>query len=230
MNGFTRIQLRTPNVPGARQFYQALFPGLTFDIVDLPPPLRVRGVPAHWLGYVGVRDLAAASQAFIDHGATAFGPVRPGPAGQESVIFRGPAQEIVGFESGGAQQACPIVGGQLYADGVERARSAYAAALGWTYGGTRNMGALGEHQDFAYQKGAEPFGTFVDIAGLTGIHAHWLFYFAVADLADVLGRAQSNGAIVVGPYSLPGGQSVAMCEDPQKGVFGVRQVRAPATP
>lgn len=192
----------------------------------LPAPLLARGVPAHWLGSIGVEDLRPAIAAFTERGGTALGPVNEEGDGRDTVVVRGAGREIVGLVTGVTPGAPDIAYASLYADGAERAKQAYAAAVGWTFGAIRDLGALGRHQEFACRVGAAPCGAVVDLQGLTGVHAHWLFHVAVADLADTLGRVRAGGGLVVGPATLPEGDLVAMCQDPQGGAFALRQAAA----
>ncbi len=228
MNDFSRIQIRTADVAAAGRFYGQILPGRALEIVPLPAPLVARGVPAHWLGFVRVDDLPRAIDSFSQHGATALGPVRDDGAGGRAVVVRGPGQEIVGLVTGGRAEPPDIAGASLYADGAERAKQAYAACFGWSFGAIQDLGPLGRHQDFAYRAGAAGFGTVIDLRELVGVHPHWLFHVAVADLAETVGRVRAAGGVVVGPTRLPGGDVVAMCEDPQRGAFALRQAGPPA--
>jgi len=74
--GFFRYELRTTALTGARDFYTELFGpefwGAGVGVVPLPEAAAARGAPAHWLGYLGVSDVAGAADRFVRLGAPAF--------------------------------------------------------------------------------------------------------------------------------------------------------------
>ncbi|WP_370645436.1 VOC family protein [Corallococcus sp. EGB] len=58
------------------------------------------------------------------------------------------------------------------------------------------------------------------------IHQHWLFYFAVDDLDRSLAAVTEGGGLVAnGTHVMPDGARVAVCEDPHRAAFGLRQTR-----
>ena len=60
MISFTRFELRTTDVPGARAFYAALgleFDGVSFAIARLSERALAAGAPPNWPGHLGVDDV-----------------------------------------------------------------------------------------------------------------------------------------------------------------------------
>jgi hypothetical protein len=92
--------------------------------------------------------------------------------------------------------------------------------------GRRDLGQNGVHQEFSWRKGEPPVGSVVDVAGLTGIHSHWLFYFRIAALDPALAIIRAAGGLVAACAELPNGERTAVCEDPQGGAFALCEAPA----
>ena len=58
--------------------------------------------------------------------------------------------------------------------------------------------------------------------GRPGVHPHWLFHFPVSELEAAVHQVRAAGRVVLGPFTLPGGERVAVCEDGQGAAFGLR--------
>ncbi len=74
--GFLRYELRTTDLTAARNFYTDVF-GSEFwvsglGMVPLPEAAAARGAPAHWLGHLGVSDVAGTSDRFVRLGGSAL--------------------------------------------------------------------------------------------------------------------------------------------------------------
>ncbi|MBZ4336310.1 hypothetical protein NR800_05645 [Corallococcus interemptor] len=231
MKQFFRLQLRTTNVPAARDFYTALLGegAANADIVPLPEQAAARGAPAHWLGYVGVEDVDQAVRAFTERGAVQLGPTHPAPGGGRVAILRDPGGAIIGVATAPVPERAPqpeVAWQQLYAANAQQAATTYCDLFGWRLADRRDLGGLGVHQEFVCRPDAGSTGSVVDVAGLTGVHSHWLFHFRVAALAPALEVVRKAGGTVVGPMELPNGDRIAVCEDPQRAAFALREGNA----
>ena len=67
-----------------------------------------------------------------------------------------------------------------------------------------------------------------DLSARPGVHPHWLFHFRVAALVLAVDAIRSARGTVVGPFTLPTGEQIAVCEDPQGAAFAIRQGSAAA--
>ena len=80
---FSRYELRTKDVLGARTFYDRLFGDGSWSeritVVPLPEQAAARGAPSHWLGCVGAPNVAS-QQAFCPWSCTTSGGAS-GPSG-----------------------------------------------------------------------------------------------------------------------------------------------------
>lgn len=193
MNRFCHYQLRTTDIAAARAFY-GTFVDHPLDIVALPEPARAAGAPAHWLGHIGVDDVAATAEAFVARGAVRLGPQRA-----DLAVLRDPGGAVIALAP---PRPCPV---PMWARAQRHERRArrpiYVELLGWVPDG--------------------PDATIVDVAGRPEVHTHWCFFFVVDDFDTALGAARAAGAKVLGLTPLPDGRPVAVCDDPQGAAFGL---------
>ena len=65
-------------------------------------------------------------------------------------------------------------------------------------------------------------GTMANTALAAGVHVHWLYCFSVTGLDVVLAKVRASGGHVpTAPASLPNGDRVVACDDPQGAAFGL---------
>ncbi|WP_437683940.1 VOC family protein [Sorangium sp. So ce131] len=224
MMQFCRFQLRTSNVTAARAFYAAVLGEGRADILALPEEAAARGAPAHWLGYIGVDDVEGAVRAFVERGATRLGPTRLAADGSAVAILRDPGQAVVAVTTPPSTPSrADVVWYQLYSTDVARAVASYQDVFGWRLTERLDLGALGFHQQFAWGAADASMGSMVETTALPGVHPHWLFHFRVPSLDSALAAVRAAGGLVVGPTVLPDGSRVAVCEDPQRGAFALRE-------
>jgi uncharacterized protein len=229
MKRFGRYQLRTPDVAAARTFYAALLGRPVEDVVPLPPVAAARNVPAHWLGSIVVPDVESSAGRFVAAGGVRLGPTSGTEHGGHVAVLRDPGGAVVAFtdrETDPAESVPKVIWNQLNADDVDRTAAAYCELLGWQLGRRRDLGALGNHLEFAWEPGGTAVGSMVDIRASTGVHAHWLFHFVVDDPDPALDLVRRANGLVVGPTALPGGGRGAMCEDPHRAAFVLRERRS----
>src|SRR5688500_2168559 len=112
---FVRYDLRTTDFAAAKRFYSA---ALDLELEDGPASLeantrlgpltiwplheqaRARGVPAHWLGSVGVPDVEGTLRVLVEAGAETLGPVLRGPDGSPFAVVRDPVGAVLGLRVG----------------------------------------------------------------------------------------------------------------------------------
>ena len=83
------------------------------------------------------------------------------------------------------------------------------------------IGLHGALNHFGWSSEADA-GAFTDIRGFEGRHAHWLFHFQVCDFDRAVASVRGLNGKVVGPFELPRGERVAVCDDPQGAAFAIR--------
>src|ERR1043165_4827223 len=94
MHRFFLHHLRTIGADQARTFYAAVLGRDDIEIFELHENARARGAQPHWLGYIEVDDVDAATRAFTERGAAAFGKWT-NPRGLEASVLRDPGGAIV---------------------------------------------------------------------------------------------------------------------------------------
>lgn len=233
MTQFCRFELRTTDVPGARDFYRAVIGDLRTDIVALPAEAAARGARPHWLGHLGVDDVERVADALTVRGATRLGPTRPAADGRVVAILRDPGGAVVALTTPPESPAPPEYTGVLWhtlntAD-LSRTTACYCALFGWQLTQAQDLGPLGVYHHFAWRTGGPSVGAIADLAGRPGVHPHWLFHFRVAALEPALAAVGSAGGLVLPPVVLPDGERIAVCDDPQGAAFALHE-RPPALP
>lgn len=241
---FCRYSLRTTDPDAARAFYSEVVglnlpPGGSEDASLLEVWLlheraRSRGAPAHWLGHIGVTDVEATVARLVEHGSERLGPTVVTNDGTAYATFRDPFGAVVAVRASAQAPAhLPVTWHQLHTTDLDRAWAIYAELFGWKHTETLDVAdPVGGHRIFAWgdtDRGADgdaekSVGSMANTARWQGVHAHWLYHFAVADLDASLAKARAHGGRVLSPIALPNGDRLAACEDPQGAAFGLIQV------
>jgi len=219
---FRRFVLRTTAVQAATAFYDAVLGGHDDGVFELPSAAISRGARPHWLGLIGVEDLGSADDVaarFVEAGAMRLGPAGVG----DIAVVRDPGGAVVGMTGTTAATRAAVVWHQLLTQDAERAAQTYGELFGWVTRDEADHGELGKHRKLAWSASEPVVGAIADVVGRPGVHAHWLFFFAVASLEAPMAATLTRGGKVFGPFTLPGGARVAVCDDPQGAAFGLME-------
>lgn len=220
---FQRYELRTSDPAAASDFYRGVLVRGCDDVTLLPEQARLRGAPPHWLGHLGVPERDAALTAFVARGAAPLGPPpRPGMA----AIVRDPCGAVVALAPAWDEPPRDDVGWhQLLTPELERSLDDYVALFGWSLGQRVIVPELGPSLPFDWgpSSPADMGAKVGSIAAIEqpGIHPQWLFSFRVPDIEKATRFVQGHGGLAVGPFVLPDGSRMAVCEDPQGAAFGL---------
>lgn len=224
MTRFCRFELRTTNVAASRAFYAAVLGDVGADIVMLPAEAAARGARPHWLGHIGVDDVERAADALVERGATRLGPTRPTADGGVVAIVRDPGNAVVALTTPPAAPArADVIWHGLNTTDLARATASYCELFGWQVTDRLELGSLGVYHRFAWHRGGASVGSISDITGRPGVHPHWLFHFRVAALDPALVAVRAAGGLALDPVLLPGGERVAVCDDPQGAAFALHE-------
>lgn len=225
---FTSYVLRTTDAEAAGAFYASVLgPGIfggELILVPLHEQAVARGARPHWLGMLGVADVPAMRARFLEAGAEPLGPVQTGLMGTFAVL-RDPFGALAGL----AQSPEPpgesrVVWRILHARSLEPAVALYTELLGWTPTTELDLGPeVGRFQLFAWDTSGRSVGSVSNAAALPGVHAHWIFFFEVADLDTARDRVTAAGGSALAPMTTPNGARVCVCDDPQGAAFGLYQ-------
>jgi uncharacterized protein len=224
MTRFCRFELRTTDVAAARAFYSRLLGEEGADIVPLPEEAAARGARPHWLGHLGVEDAERAANAFVKLGATRLGPTRRTADGGEVAIVRDPGAAVVALATPPSRPVrADVVWQVLNTSDLERATSSYRELFGWRFAAPLDLGALGLFHPFSWNPDGASVGSVAAITQRPGVHPHWLFHFRVAALDPALATVRAAGGLVLEPTVLPGGERIAVCDDPQGAAFALQE-------
>ena len=229
MTKFCRFDLRTTDADAARAFYARVLGHDRAAIWPLHEQALARGARPHWLGRLGVQDVERAAAAFVERGATQFGPMGPTADGGQAAVLRDPGGAVVAVGTpppANVGTAVEAVWHVLNTNDVARATAHYRDIFGWEVSDRIELSADGAFQQFAWHAGGPSVGAFADIAARPGVHAHWLFFFEVDALAPAIAVTRVAGGIVLDPIVTPTGDHVCVCDDPQGGAFGLLERRA----
>jgi predicted enzyme related to lactoylglutathione lyase len=196
-------------------------------MMRLSDELRQKGVPPHWLPYIGADDVdatVASAERFgakvqhapsdiennvgrfavlTDPQGAAFGVYRPGQAGS------------------GAPRGTPAPGQyswhELATSDAEAAFEFYSTLFGWQAMQRMDMGAAGTYLIFG--RDGQQRGGMYKLTRAAG--PHWLSYVEVASADAAATAAREAGAKVLnGPMDVPGGRIVQLT-DPAGALFAV---------
>ena len=185
------------------------------------------GVPARWIGYIGVDDVDTMAEHVKAEGGTIHKPGEDIPdVGRFAVVTDPQDAAFVLFTPlpRGETPAEPPPGthGQigwheLQAANWEEAFAFYEKLFGWTKGDAIPMGPAGTYQLFA--TGGIPVGGMMNRAPESK-KPYWGFVFNVEDINAAADRVRAGGGTVaMGPMQVPGGGWIIGAADPQGGAF-----------
>jgi predicted enzyme related to lactoylglutathione lyase len=160
---------------------------------------------------------------FVARGAAPLGPTRTWDDGTMTAVLSDPGGAVLGVSTSVGPPKAGVVWHVLSSGDVARASAAYCEVLGWQLGRRVDLGDHGVFVEICEVAGASSFGSMVDIRGRAGRHPHWLFHFRIADLDAAVARTRAAGGLVLEPMTLPGGDRIAVCNDPQGAAFCLHQ-------
>jgi uncharacterized protein len=215
-----RYVLRTTDASAAQAFYTALLGHDRMPIVPLHEQALARGARPHWLGQIEVDDVESTARAFAEYGAHVLGPIGTFPDGRSFAVLRDPGGAIIGLTTPAPHdEPDAVVWRHLHTNDPARVVQAYGTLFGWRLTERVTHPEHGEMQHFAWSGVDADAGAITDIRGLAGRHPHWLFHLRVADLERALATVRAEGGAVLGPFTLPNGERIAVCDDPQGAAF-----------
>jgi uncharacterized protein len=225
MTRFCRFALRTTDADAASAFYATVFGHDRAEVWPLHERALARGARPHWLGQIGVEDVERTATAFVERGGARLGPTQQTGDGERAVL-RDPGGAVVALATplrGGEDAIGDVVWHVLHTNDAARAITNYRELFGWAPAESIDLGALGVFQRFAWHAGGESVGAIGDVAQMRGVHPHWLFFFEVDALEPAMAATRTAGGVARGPLTLPGGERVCVCDDPQGAAFALRE-------
>jgi predicted enzyme related to lactoylglutathione lyase len=198
---------------------------------ELDEEAREQGTPPHWSASILVEDVDATVTKAVGLGASVLIPATDIPGAGRFAVLRDPQGAVFEpYSTTGEIQTSgtPKVGEfswcELMTTDWEAAFAFYSELFGWQKGQTMEMGSGTMYQIFAP----------VDMPN-GGIYNKpdeipwpmWLYYVRVEDIDIAAERVKElGGQINHGPMEVPGGDRVAICLDPQGGMFALHRMSA----
>jgi predicted enzyme related to lactoylglutathione lyase len=198
----------------------------------MPLPAGAESAPPHWLTYIGTADIDATASRASALGATVLVPPTVVPSVGRFAVIRDPQSVVfAAFMSEGAELGHddpPSMGEfswhELATADHDAALAFYMDLFGWKSTGRFDMGASGMYLMFGRE--GRSLGGIYGLASDATAAPNWLPYARIADVNVVAERVTGKGGrLLNGPMEVPGGDWVAMCSDPQGGMFAVHEVR-----
>lgn len=246
---FVWYELHSPDAAAAADFYKPVL-GWTTQDAGIPNKkytlVRVGETPvgglleksasafsagekARWIGYIGVRDVHLWSKRVQDLGGIVHRSAEeiPGvgtfavatdPQGALFTLFEAPAGMTPPQQPSRCTPGMPVWH-ELGAVEWEAEFGFYSDLFGWAKADAVNMGPSSVYQIFT--AGSEAIGGMMTLPN-SDHGASWLFYLQVEEIGAAIERVKQNGGTVLhGPATVPGGQQIAVCLDPQGAAFGM---------
>lgn len=246
---FVWIELMTNDPAGARKFYSSLVGWSTTPmegggyemwsrdgkmqggLMQLPPELAQRGVPVHWLGYVGVENVDQAAEKARRLGGSVRHEPTDIPGMGRFAVLADPQGAVFGVFHGNqgmdalSQRDLGGLGwAELNTTDWKSAWKFYAELVGWEKAMSMDMGPeYGEY--FMFGPNADPdsmIGGMSDAVKGKEMPPHWLYYVNVKDVDEAAKQIPAlGGKVITPPMEVPGGSRVVNGQDPQGGYFAL---------
>jgi len=194
-------------------------------VMTLPEEAAADGAPPCWLAYVSTPDADAAVAKAETLGGKLLKAMDIAQVGRIAILadptggvlaLLQPEAETPGHD--GVADVGEFSWHELAARGWSAAWSFYSDMFGWQEAGDMDMGEMGAYQMFG--RGEHPLGGMYD--GPQDMPAGWLFYVRVPDANAAAEKVKElGGKVLNGPMTVPGGDLVAQCLDPQGVAFAV---------
>jgi len=252
---FVWHELMTRDVPTAKKFYSGLTgwkpqawpldPTYTVNhsghgpqsgFFEIPADMPA-DMPAHWVTYIGTRDVDGTAAAAVRAGGSIVkGPDDIKGAGRYAVLKdpHGAVFAILDPENSRAEpEGMPPAGSfswhELVTTDNEAAFAFYSGLFGWDAIARHDMGPMGIYLIFG-TNGVQRGGMFIKPAENPG-PPYWLPYISIPDADAAHASATSSGAkSLVPPMTVPGGTRIAQVMDPTGAAIAVHSPGEMAQP
>jgi predicted enzyme related to lactoylglutathione lyase len=204
-------------------------------VMPLPDEAKSAGAPPHWMTYVSTPNVDDTAAKVQELGGQVLVPPTDIPTVGKFAVFTDPTgATFAGFtpnaEAPLADDAPPKTGEMSWHELATTDRQVafdfYSKLFGWETTSEMDMGPdLGVYQMYGRQ--GVPLGGIYNIPSGQPMPPSWLSYTRVDDLNATVDRVKSaGGQVVTGPMEVPGGDTIAVCIDPQGAAFAVHQSKS----
>jgi hypothetical protein len=202
-------------------------------MMNISEDQKKRGIPPHWLPYVGVSNVDETTAKAEKLGAKALVPPTDIPDVGRFSVIADPQGAVFGIVASDNPDATadfsPKVGEfswhELTTDDHVAAFDFYRELFGWDKTSEFDMGAMGIYQ--MYGKNGQTYGGMFSKSAEMKMPPVWVCYVRVKDVnAAVDSVNKGGGKVINGPMEVPGGDWIAQCTDPQGAFFAVHQIKS----
>lgn len=202
-------------------------------VMALTPEAAAMGAPPAWLAYVEVPEVDETVAQVVKLGGSVVVPARTVDDVGRFAILRDPQGAVFAVITNAnptSDETDPLPlefsWHELATDDLTAAVAFYEKIFGWEKKSEFDMGEMGIY----YMFGRDRF----TYGGMMKKHAdikappYWLHYALVADTADAAAERakKAGGTVIMGPIEVPGGDRVAIIQDPQGAMFAVHSKKA----
>jgi predicted enzyme related to lactoylglutathione lyase len=196
--------------------------------MELPEDARAGGTPPHWLPYVRTPDIKATVSRARELGAGIYlEPMTITGVGRIAVIADPQGAVFAVHQPEAEPPARPDTHGpgwfswhELMTTDWEAAFDFYHDLFGWEKTDSMDLGEVGLYQMYGLA-GNTLGGMYNKPPDMPG-PPHWLLYITVEDVHAAVEKVKElGGELLNGPMTVPGGDWVAQCRDPQGAVFAL---------
>jgi predicted enzyme related to lactoylglutathione lyase len=247
---FVWVEIGTTNAAGAKDFYAKVFGWGTQDVpagdfgtytllqrsgkdvgglYELPQEMLDRGVPPHWLSYIGVNDVDESTEKARSLGAQIMQePMDVMDVGRMSVITD-PTGATFALWQPKKHEGAEVQTGpgttcwfELVTKDTTAAQKFYTSLFGWTPD-TQEMGPI---TYTIFKRGeTQVGGLMAPTPEMGAVPPHWMPYVAVDGCDATVNEAESAGAeIVAPPHDIPNVGRSSTIVDPYGAAFSVIQL------
>lgn len=249
---FCWVDLATPNVVGAKQFYTAVF-GWSYDDVPCGPDrhyskclvdgrdvaalyqrdIHAGGAPVAWVSYVSVADMDRCVARVCQLGGRMLvAPMEIADVGRLAMV-QDPIGALVGLWQPGSRCGAQLVNepgalcwNELQTRDCAQAEAFYRGLFGWRV--QRESMDNGYVYTTFYNGKRMNSGMLVIRPEWGDMPDHWAVFFAVQDCdAGVEKTVESGGKALTSPRDIPGIGRFAVLQDPYGAAFSVIRLEHP---
>ncbi len=198
-------------------------------LYKLMPEQASQGVPPHWLSYVGVADVDAATEKAKSLGGNCLmEPLDIMDKGRMSVI-QDPSGAVLALWQAKASCGSGVFGepgatcwNELLTNDPAKAGEFYAQLFDWE----KHEQDMGGTQYTMFMQDGAPVGGMMPLPPeAEEAPSHWMLYFSVGDCDESVERATKMGAkVCVPPMDVPSIGRMAVLMDPQNAAFSIIQL------
>lgn len=196
-------------------------------LMTLPAEAAAMGSPPFWYAYTEVPDVDATVEQAVKLGAKVLMPAKTMEQAGRFAVLQDPWGAVFAVITSATPpkpetdpQPREFSWHELTTGDLAAAINFYQQLFGWEKKDEMDMGEMGKY--YMYGRDRFTYGGMMKKPAEAPAN-YWLHYVRVADTADAaVERAKKGGGkLMVGPMDVPGGDRIAVMQDPQGAMFAV---------